>query len=215
MSTPQSTSPDAAARAMLLQASSNWGLLLAAGIASLLIGGLIVTWPTLTLELLAVIFVIWLILSGVVRIVQAFAMSGISGGLRFFIGLTGVLSLVLAWLAFSFSREGGTLTEEYNLDIPGGLVGPIWLLALFVGFSWVFTGIGQLAAGFANKGSSGSGWDIAVGILGIIAGFIIIFIPQTIEVLIWVSGIMLIVLGLFEMVSAFQLRSAGKAAASA
>lgn len=212
MSSPSSQSQEA--RALVLQASQNWGLLLAAGIASIVIGGLILSWPTVTLEIVAVIFIIWLIVSGVVRIVQAFAMANVSGGLRFFIGLTGVLSLVLAWLAFSFSREGQTLTEEYNLDIPGGLIGPIWLLALFVGFSWVFTGIGQMAAGFAKKGESGAGWDIALGILGIIAGFIIIFVPQTIEILVWVAGIMLIVLGLFELVSAFQLRSAGKAALS-
>ena len=66
--------------------------------------------------------------------------------------------------------------------------------------------------GIAAKGVPGRGWEIFMGILGILAGLVVLMYPgPSLIVLATVSGIWLIILGIFEIVGAFRLRNAAQA----
>jgi uncharacterized membrane protein HdeD (DUF308 family) len=49
---------------------------------------------------------------------------------------------------------------------------------------------------------------ITGGILGILGAIVIFVWPATIGVIVWITGIMLIVLGISEIVGAFQVKKA-------
>lgn len=60
-----------------------------------------------------------------------------------------------------------------------------------------------------------SGWSIAVGIInvlfGVLLGFLAIFNPvQNVWTLAWVAGIYMIILGIYALVLAFQVRKSTK-----
>jgi uncharacterized membrane protein HdeD (DUF308 family) len=85
------------------------------------------------------------------------------------------------------------------------------LLALFIGFAWLFRGLIELVIGLKAKGVDGRGWLIVGGILMIIGAFVIFFYPEeSLSTIIWISGIMLILLGISEIVGAFQMKSLTK-----
>jgi uncharacterized membrane protein HdeD (DUF308 family) len=57
----------------------------------------------------------------------------------------------------------------------------------------------------------GRGWQIFVGIVSLLAGMVMIGSPfESLAILTLVVGIWLIVLGVFEIVSSFGIRSASK-----
>jgi uncharacterized membrane protein HdeD (DUF308 family) len=81
-----------------------------------------------------------------------------------------------------------------------------------LGFWWIFSGILDIIRGFSLP--RGKGWPIFMGIVTFIAGMVILAYPiDSAQVLAFVGGLMLIILGVFEVVAAFQLRSAAKRAA--
>lgn len=58
---------------------SGWGWELVSGLASIAAGILVITWPEITLGIIAMVVGIWMIVLGVVRIVAAFVPSGTGG----------------------------------------------------------------------------------------------------------------------------------------
>ena len=57
----------------------------------------------------------------------------------------------------------------------------------------------------------GRGWEIFIGVISLIAGVVVLASPfDSIATLTLVVGIWLIVIGVFEVVSAFGIRKAGK-----
>jgi uncharacterized membrane protein HdeD (DUF308 family) len=150
-----------------------------------------------------VLFLIYLIVFGIVRIVQALFVGG-PGGARVLVGLTGVIMLILAWMVFNFSESLQDATGVGKLE--GAAIGSALLLGIFIGVAWLISGVTQLFLAIENKGDPGRGWAIFLGIISIIAGLILIFVPLEVAVLIWVAAIFLIIIGIVEMFNAFRLR---------
>ena len=84
------------------------------------------------------------------------------------------------------------------------------ILAIFIGIAFLFRGFGTLFLGAEQK--EGRGWNIFGGIVMLIGGLVILVWPGiSLVTLAWVTGIWLIVTGIFEIIAAFRLRSAAKA----
>lgn len=170
----------------------NWYLVLFMGIISLLIGIMALVWPGATIFVIAMLLAIWLIVSGIFEVVRAFQ-SGLSGGMRALLIITGALSVILGAFAL------------------GGAFQAVEILAIFIGISFIFRGFGALLTGAELK--EGRGWNIFGGIVMLIGGVAILVWPGiTLVTLAWVAGIWLIVIGLFEIIAAFRLKSLAKAA---
>ncbi len=169
-------------------ARRGWWFLLILGVAAVVIGLVVLVWPSQTLRVVGVLFGIYLLVSGVMEIMLAFV-PGLRGGARFLSALTGVLSILLGLVSFRGAAES------------------ILLLALWIGFSWLITGITRAVAAGSSPYRPYRGWQIFGGILLAIGGIIIIVAPfESIFALAVFSGIWLIVIGIWQIVEAFITR---------
>jgi uncharacterized membrane protein HdeD (DUF308 family) len=186
---------EAQAEAGALEAlGRNWWLLLFFGVISIVVGIFCVMQPVDAVETLSWLFAIWLIVTGIFEIVRAFG-SQITGGMRALLIITGALSLILGFIALR-----SVMDDEFLL---AG-----WILAIFIGISFLFRGFAILFMGIEGKGQPGRGWNIFAGIVIIIGGMFILTVPASIIALAWVVGIWLIVMGIFEIISSFMVRKA-------
>ena len=189
---------EAQAEAGALEAlGRKWWLLLLFGVVTIVVGIFCVMQPVDAVETLSWLFAVWLIVTGIFELVRAFG-SQISGGMRALLIITGALSLVLGFVA---------LRSFWDDDVI--LAG--WILAIFIGISFLFRGFAILFLGIEGKGQAGRGWNIFAGIIIIIGGMIILTAPATIIALAWVVGIWLIVMGIFEIISSFMVRKVATA----
>lgn len=171
-----------------------WWLVLLFGVASIILGVIAFLQPEGSVEVVAYILAIWLIISGIFSIIRAFA-HGLSGGVRALFIVTGILSLVLGLFALSGGEDSVFRAE--------------WILAIFIGISFVFSGIGTLVAAAESK--EGRGWNIFGGIVLLIAGIVVLAVPyRSLFALSLIVGIWLFIIGIFTIVSAFSIRSSVK-----
>ena len=189
---------EAQAEAGALEAvGRKWWLLLLFGVVTIVVGIFCVMQPVDAVETLSWLFAVWLIVTGIFELVRAFG-SQISGGMRALLIITGALSLVLGFVALRSFWDDEVI-----------LAG--WILAIFIGISFLFRGFAILFLGIEGKGQAGRGWNIFAGIIIIIGGMIILTAPASIIALAWVVGIWLIVMGIFEIISSFMVRKAATA----
>ncbi|AYV25533.1 HdeD family acid-resistance protein [Streptomyces sp. CJ_13] len=172
-----------------LGSSWRWGLGL--GLVTLIPGILILVWPDETLHILAVIIGLQLLVAGGFGFVRAFSHSSDRGGSR----LAGVLIAVLAFLA-------GVLVLRHPMQTIGAL-------SLIVGVFWLLTGVLTAYVSIADRALVHRGLHFGLGVLGAVAGIIVLCFPVDSAVaLTRLLGLWLVLLGVFEVVMAFALRSA-------
>jgi uncharacterized membrane protein HdeD (DUF308 family) len=160
------------------------------GVLSLILGVAILVWPGISVEVAAVFFGAYLLVSGIAQVIFAFTID-VSGGERVLLLISGGLSLVLGVLAFRHL----------------GQVYAILLLAIWVGAGFIFQGVAETALAASYPLLPGRGWHIFLGIISIIAGIVVLAWPfDSIVVLAVVTGSWLVVLGIFQIVWSFQAR---------
>jgi len=176
-------------RDMLVGIGRHWGWVLTFGVLSILLGICMLVWPGGTIVVIAAFLGAYLLVSGIFQIVNAFAASELSTGFRWLVGISGVLSVLLGLFAFR------------------SIAHSVAILVLIIGFGWMIRGFAQLFDAIADKGTPARGWQITMGILGVVAGLVVLMYPApSLWALTLVAGIWLIVLGVAEIVGAFQLR---------
>jgi uncharacterized membrane protein HdeD (DUF308 family) len=169
-----------------------WKTTLASGILSVILGVLVLWLPGPSIVVAAALLGAYLLVSGITQVVFAFSLH-VSTGNRIWLFISGAASLVLAVLAFM------------NID------NAIWLLAIWIGVGFIFRGVSTTMAAISEPGIPGRGWDIFFGLISLAAGvFVLAYPAETLPTLVYVVGIWLIVIGVFEIVSAFGIRSASK-----
>jgi uncharacterized membrane protein HdeD (DUF308 family) len=185
-----SSSADATAdqtHAMMQDAADHWGLAVVMGVASIVLGLLAMVYPGVTIVTVGIIFAAWLFVSGVVEVITSFTRDGDTGS-RVLHAIIGVLSVIVG---FALLRTPFQSVEVF-----------IFVLGIF----WLVQGIMTFVAAFAQK--QGRNWRILSGLLGIIAGVIILTYPISSAVtLAFIGGIWLVILGITQVVAGFQLRS--------
>jgi uncharacterized membrane protein HdeD (DUF308 family) len=86
-------------------------------------------------------------------------------------------------------------------------------LALLLGIFWVVNGTTELFTAISHREMPNRGWNIFSGILGIIAGFILLVYPSiSVLALAIVVSVWLIVYGMMLISVAFQTRSLARRA---
>lgn len=179
------------AHGMLQDIADHWGLVVLMGVLSIAIGLLAIFYPGATIVTVGIFFAAWLFVAGIYSLVGAFTRDGDTGS-RVLVAITGVLSIIVGW---ALLRSPFQSVEVF-----------IFVLGIF----WLIQGIMTFVSAFAFR--EGRGWRIFSGILGIIAGIVILTYPISSAVTLAVlGGIWLVILGITQIVAGFQLRSAGKA----
>ncbi|MEI2702815.1 MAG: DUF308 domain-containing protein [Baekduia sp.] len=170
-----------------------WWLIVGVGVLGILAGFLALVWPGATLLLVALTFGIFLIISGLEDLFAAVQTKTASGGARIFFGLLGVLAIA-AGIILLFRPGTGLLTLA-------------WVLGLWFGIS----GIVQLAQGFTA--SDGRVFNLIFGLIGLVAGVIILVHPTVgIVTLIWIVSISFMLRGLVMIAVGLTVKKANAAA---
>ncbi|OBK46094.1 HdeD family acid-resistance protein [Mycobacterium sp. 1081908.1] len=173
-------------------ARSAWQLLLLIGLAAVALGVIVLVWPGKTLFVAGVLFGIYLVVSGIGYMFAAFGThAGVA--MRVLSFITGVVSLVVGFFCFR---------EEFEA---------VWLLAIWIGIGWLFRGMTLLAAALSFDHMPGRGWQALSGLIIVIGGAVMIISPlRSIAILTLVAGWWLIVIGIMDVITAFQTRSRAK-----
>jgi uncharacterized membrane protein HdeD (DUF308 family) len=171
------------------QVGRHWGWVLAYGILTLLAGVAVLAWPSETLLVIAVLFGVQLIISGIFRFVGALASDDLTGGTRVMLALLGVLSIIIGLWAVRHA----VLT--------------LVALIVFLGIFWVINGLIEIFTALSHRDMPDRGWSVLMGVLSAIAGIIVLAYPGlTLVGLAVILGIWLLVFGIMEIVAAFRLR---------
>src|ERR1700761_3866293 len=175
-----------------------WKSTLVSGILALTLGVLVLLLPGDSIVIAAILFGIYLLITGIAQVVFAFSLHVSAGG-RGVLFISGAASLILAVLAFRhFGKDPLTA---------------ILFLAIWIGVGFIFRGVATSISAISDPTLPGRGWQIFVGVISLIAGVVMIGSPfESLAILILVVGIWLIVIGTFEIVSSFGIRSASKRA---
>jgi uncharacterized membrane protein HdeD (DUF308 family) len=173
-----------------------WKGTLVSGVLTTLLGVMVLVWPGPSILVASTMFGVYLLVSGLAELFLAFTLPR-SAATRVLLFLTGALSLVLAILSF---RHFG---DAYA----------VLLLSLWIGTGFIFLGVSENAVALSERDLPGRGWYVVLGLMSLIAGGIVLVWPfDSIVVLTIVSGVSLVILGLIQIVQAFQIRKDAKAA---
>lgn len=155
------------------------------GLMTLVLGIVILVWPTETPFVLAIVIGVQLLVTGVVQVVRALGGEGAAGGTRAILGVLGALAFLAGMLCLRAS---------------------MWTLpavALVIGSWWIVSGV-LLLVGGVTGGDRTWTWAVVVGPLTFAAGAVVLLQPRlslpTLIVIVgfWflVQGVLTIVLGI-------------------
>ena len=165
-----------------------WQVVLLTGVASLVLGVLVLVWPGASLFAAGVLFGLYLLCSGVFQLVAAFGTHRTTS-LRVLAFISGALSIMLGLFCFRGPMQS-TL-----------------LLALWIGIGWLIRGITQTLAAVHDASMPARGWQILLGVVTFVAGIVLIDSPfRSVAVLTLVGGIWLVAVGVVEIITAIRMR---------
>jgi uncharacterized membrane protein HdeD (DUF308 family) len=177
------------------QGERNWtGLGIGAGLLSIVIGLLVIFWPGASVVVIAWLFAIQLIVSGILQLVSAFkGDSGTAG--QVLMGLLGALSILVGLLCLRAPLQTAVV------------------LGLLIGATWVIGGvIGIVHAIGAGPGNQ-RGWRITSGVLSVLGGAVVLVYPGlSFVAMTWLFGIVLVTIGVVLLAEGFMTRRHGTAA---
>jgi uncharacterized membrane protein HdeD (DUF308 family) len=171
-----------------------WGWVLAFGLLTLAAGIVVLVWPAETLLVIAVVFGIQLVITGIFRFVMAFTEPVRGAGIRVLYAVIGLLSLIVGVWAIR------------HADLT------VLVLAVLLGIFWIVNGVFEIYAALSEHALPNRGWTGAMGVLSVFAGLIVVAVPQiSVITLAVVLGIWLLFWGIGEIMIAFRLRAAVRA----
>lgn len=166
-----------------------WWVLLLLGVVSIGVGIALIAWPGQTLAVVTILFGSLMLVSGVVRFVQALFDPGSDH--RWLLVFSAILSVVL----------GIVIVRN-----PGAV---IWLIVLLTGILWIIGGMVDLFRGVADEDQPDRGVRVVFGALSAFFGVVILLWPApTVLVFAFFAGAYSVFFGVLEIVAAFQLRKA-------
>ncbi|MGH3674413.1 MAG: HdeD family acid-resistance protein [Mycobacterium sp.] len=171
-----------------------WKSELVSGLLAVILGIVVLAWPGISILVAAIVFGAYLLVIGISQVVMAFSLKVNAGG-RILLFISGAAALILAILALRRFGEGYA----------------VLLLAIWIGVGFIFRGVATTVSAISDPDVPGRGWHIFIGVISLIAGIVVMASPfESIAILALVVGIWLVVIGVFEVVSAFGVRKAAK-----
>ena len=168
--------------------ASSWQSTLVVGVLTLILGIIVSFHPTGSLNVIAVLFGVLMILSGIFHLIRVFEPAELN---RVWAGISGLLFIVIGVILIR------------HLHLTRALVG------LFIGITWIVQGLGAIIGGAAGGARGGRGWWIAFGLVSIVAGIVVVATPtSSLNVLAVLLGIWFIIMGIFEIAGGLILRHA-------
>jgi len=164
-----------------------WQVELLVGIVTLGLGIALAFHPSTSLSVVCVFIGALLILGGIFHFVRALDHDEQH---RAWVAVAGLLEVVIGVVMIR------------HLDLTKAAIG------LLIGIVWIVQGVVALLGGFMGGAREVRGWAIAFGLISLIAGIVVVSVPSSsVNALATLLGIWFIVMGVFELVGGFVLRS--------
>ncbi len=171
--------------------AGSWQATLFLGALTVILGLIVSFHPTGSLNVIAVLLGILMILSGIFHLIRVFDPRERH---RIWLGITGLLFIVI----------GVVLIRHLHLSRA--------LIGLVIGITWIVQGLTALIGGISGGVREGRAWWITFGVVSLIAGIVVAVAPESsVTVLAVLVGIWFIIMGIFEIIGAFLLRHALRA----
>lgn len=159
----------------------------ASGAVAVVLGLVLLLWPTKTLAVVAVFLGINFLIAGGVKVAVGIFSHSLSTGMRIMDVLLGLLVMVAGIIALRNSVATGEALLIFTV--------------IMIGIGWIFEGI--IAMAEAGRGPTRV-WAVVFGAISVIAGIMVLVVPVwTAQWLLLMTAIMLIVLGVVGLVRAF------------
>ena len=166
--------------------AESWQATVVLGALTVIIGLIVSFHPAGSLNVVAVLLGILMILSGIFHLIRIF---GPGEAHRVWTGIAGLLFIVI----------GVVLIRHLHLTLA--------LVGLFVGLTWIVQGVTALIGGIADGAREGRAWWITFGAVSLIAGIVVTATPvSSLTVLAVLLGIWFIIMGIFEIIGGLMLR---------
>jgi uncharacterized membrane protein HdeD (DUF308 family) len=166
--------------------ATSWQATLVVGTLTLIIGLVVSFHPTGSLNVVAVLLGILMILSGIFHLIRMFDSKEVH---RVWLGIAGLMFIVV----------GVVLIR--HLDLSRAAIG------LVIGITWIVQGLTALIGGIAGDVREGRPWWITFGVISVIAGLVVVSAPaSSLNVLAVLLGIWFVIMGIFEIIGALMLR---------
>jgi uncharacterized membrane protein HdeD (DUF308 family) len=169
-----------------------WWLAIAGAGASVVLGVIVLAWPDATLFVGAVLFGVWLLVHGVINIVNAVTAHAGDAAAR---ALTAVIGVLFIIAGVVFLRH---------------LLVSLLAIATVIGVTWLIGGIMGLVNAFSGHHAPGARFVVAVlGGITAIGGVVVLVWPgPSLATLVALTGIWLIVVGLMQLFLVLRTRPA-------
>ena len=168
--------------------AGSWQAALFLGVVTLILGLIVTFHPTTSLNVIAVLLGILMIISGLFNLIRVFDPRERH---RVWLGIAGLLFIVIGVILIR------------HLHLTRSIIG------LVIGLVWIVQGLVALIGGISGGVSEGRAWWIIFGVVSLIAGIVVVSAPaSSLDVLAVLLGIWFIVMGIFEIIGGFLLRHA-------
>jgi uncharacterized membrane protein HdeD (DUF308 family) len=175
-----------------VQLKGTWQATLVLGAVTLILGLIVAIHPTGSLNVIAVLLGILMIISGLFHLIRVFDPQELH---RVWLGIAGLLFIVIGVILIR------------HLHLTRAIIG------LIIGITWIIQGLTALIGGISGGVREGRGWWIAFGVVSLVAGIVVTVTPaSSLNVLAVLLGIWFIIMGIFEIIGGFMLRHALRAA---
>ena len=172
-----------------------WQATLVLGVLTLILGIIVSFHPTESLNVVAVLLGILMILSGIFHLIRVLDPAELH---RVWLGIAGLLFIVI----------GVVLIRHLHLTRA--------IIGLIIGLTWIVQGLAALIGGIAGGVREGRAWWIIFGAVSLIAGIVVATAPaDSLNVLAVLLGIWFSIMGIFEIIGGLLLRRAVRATEAA
>jgi uncharacterized membrane protein HdeD (DUF308 family) len=171
--------------------AGSWQAAMFLGAATLIFGLIVTLHPSGSVNVIAVLLGILMILSGIFHLIRVFDLAEPH---RVWLGITGLLFVVIGVILIR------------HLHITRSFIG------LVIGITWIVQGLTALIGGISGGVREGRAWWIIFGAASLIAGIAVAATPSSsLDVLATLLGIWFMVMGVFEVIGGLLLRHALRA----
>ena len=168
--------------------AGSWQAALFLGVVTLILGLIVTFHPTTSLNVIAVLLGILMIISGLFHLIRVFDPRERH---RVWLGIAGLLFIVIGVILIR------------HLHLTRSIIG------LVIGITWIVQGLTALIGGISGGVREGRAWWIIFGVVSLIAGIVVVSAPaSSLDVLATLLGIWFVIMGIFEIIGGFLIRHA-------
>ena len=180
------TGTNADVTAIVRSIGKEWWLIALFGVVTIAFGIVLTFKPSNSVHAIAVIFGVWLLIFGIVRLIQAISATGERTALV----IVGLLAIIIALLVLHHTTA------------------TVAVLGFIVGIFWTIGGAAEMLRGFSSNDGAVSWPVVILGLIALVVGILCLVYPSlSLSILCVLLGLGMIAYGIVEIVVSLHART--------